>query len=294
MKKILVLASILLLSIQSFAAWKSGMLRLRHEMGRSISVTIDGRNFNKIGKSITVGDLTPGNHRIKIYKYNTNGHGYFNGILIYQGSINVRPGRIYYGVVSNEGLNVEENCCLDDYGHWNNNDNWDLDENYVDENSHSQGDDNSWNHNQQSNHHNGDSWSHSQQSNHHDEDDTWNNNHQWNQNNNHDNYTDHSWDSYNGQMSESRFLLLIEQIRKASFESSKESVAKQGLKLNKITCAQLLRILNEFSFESTKLQFAKDAYKSVVDRNNYFMINDAFTFQSSKDEMKEFLDRIDR
>jgi hypothetical protein len=44
-------------------------------------------------------------------------------------------------------------------------------------------------------------------------------------------------------------------------------------------------------FRSTKLQFAKDAYKSVTDKNNYFLINDTFTFQSSKDDLLEFLER---
>ena len=262
MKKISLFAFALFLSLQTFAGWKSGMLRLKHEMGRSISVTVDGRKYNKIGRSITVSDLPPGNHKIKVYKYNTNGYGYANGILIYQGNIIVKPGRIYYGIVSNKGLDLEENCCIDDYGRWNNNDNWNDEEDLNNPTR--------------------------------DHDDNWNNNNQWNQNRDNDNYTDNTWNTYNGQMSEGRFNQLMEQVNKASFETSKESVAKQALKSNKITCSQLVRLLNEFSFESTRLQLAKDAYRNVVDKNNYYTINDVFTFQSSKDELLEFLDKMGR
>jgi hypothetical protein len=262
MKKILLVALILASGIQSFAAWKSAMLRLKHEMGRSISISVDGRKYTKIGRSLTVGDLPPGNHKIKIYKYNSNGYGYTTGTLIYQGMLKMRPGRIYYGVVSNDGsLDLEENCCIDDYGRWNNNDNWDN----MDQMNNTSNEDHG---------------------------DNWNNNHSWNQQHHQENHNENGWGSFNGQMSDGRFTQLTGQIRKASFETSKVSVANQALKTNKITCQQLLSILNEFSFESTKLQFAKDAYKSVTDKNNYFMINDVFAFQSSKDDLLEFLDRI--
>lgn len=296
MKKIVLFAIILISSLQSFAGWKNAMLRLKHDMGRSISVTIDGRRYNKIGRNLTVGDLPPGMHRIKIYKYNSNGYGYSNGVLIYQGNINLRPGRIYYGIVSYNGLDLEENCCIDDYGHWNQNDNWDdhdQSDNHVPANTNQHHDGHDQHQGHEGDNHSGNGHgNHSNEPNWNNENDnTWNNNNQWNQQDN-GNYNDNSWGAYNGQMSEGRFKQLIDQIKKASFETSKESVAKQALKTNNITCSQLVRILNEFSFESTKLQFAKDAYKNVVDKNNYYLINDVFVFQSSKDDLLEFLEHV--
>lgn len=264
MKKILLISTILFLSFSSFAAWKKAMLRIKHEFGRSLSIEIDGKRFNKISKSLTVGDISPGAHRIKIFKYNSNGHGYSTGIMVYQGKIQVLAGRIYYCTVGDGIMDIEENCCIDNYGHWNNNDNWE----------------------------NTDEWQTVEQPRQEeDPQQTWNNNNQWNQEENRNSYYDKHWDNYNGQMSEGRFNELIIQIRKASFENSKVSVAKQALITNKISCKQLLSILNEFSFESTKLQFAKDAYKQVYDKNNYYIINDAFTFQSSKDDLLDFLER---
>jgi hypothetical protein len=261
MKKLILIVTIVLFHFSSFASWRNAMIRVKHERGRAISVTIDGRKYDRIGRTITIGDLPPGNHQIKIFKYNSNGYGYSQGVPIYQGTVRMKPGRIYYATVANNVLDVEENCCLDDMGKWNHNNNWADEENemgYRDERDANES--------------------------------NWNNNHQWD-NDRRDNYNDNAWENFNGQMSEGRFNQLIDQIRKASFENSKVSVAKQALKNNRISCRQLLSIINEFSFETTKLQFAKDTYPKVGDKQNYFILNDAFTFQSSKDELTEFLDR---
>ena len=256
MKKIFFLIAVLFINISAFAIpWQKSMLRIKEEHGRAISVTIDGKRFNKIGRSLTVNDVSSGRHMIKIYRYNSNGHGYANGILVYQGNLTLKPSHIYYLTIANKALDIEENCCIDDYGHWNNNDTWDR---YEDQ-----------------------------------DDNSWNNNNQWN-NNPRDNYNENTWDAYTGVMSNGRFQLLLDQVRKASFESSKVNVAKQALRNNKITCDQLVSLLHEFSFESTKVQFAKDNYRNIVDKRHFFLINDVFTFQSSKDELTEFLNRQER
>ena len=252
---ILTLLFLLVAGSEAMAQGSSrAMLRLREERGRAISVMVDGRRVNRISHALTVNDLTPGRHFIKVFLYNNNGHGYANGILIYQGTIAVQPSHIYYCTVSRQAMDIEENCCIDNYGHWNNSDdfrNWD------------------------------------------DVDDSWNNNQQWN-NDPRDNYTENTWDAYTGVMSNGRFLMLIDQVRKASFESSKVNVAKLALKNNRLTTAQMVDLLREFTFESTRLEFAKDYYRRVVDRRNYFMVNDVFTFQSSKDDLTEFLSRQER
>jgi hypothetical protein len=176
----------------------------------------------------------------------------------------MKPGRIYYATVFNNGIDIEENCCIDDYGHWNNNDRWD-------------------------------DWD--------SENDCWNNNHNWDpkpyrdpepwQNPN-DHYEENTWNAYGNAMSTGRYQQLIEQIRKASFESSKVSVANTGLRNNRVTVQQLIGILQEFSFESTKLDFAKKNYRTVTDKRNFFLINDVFTFQSSKDDLNEFIQQNER
>jgi len=44
-----------------------------------------------------------------------------------------------------------------------------------------------------------------------------------------------------------------------------------------------------FSFEATRLDFAKFAYKYTYDISNYYKLNDAFTFESSIEELNNFI-----
>lgn len=78
-------------------------------------------------------------------------------------------------------------------------------------------------------------------------------------------------------------------ISKESFDSSKLTLAEQVVSSNLMTASQILGICKLFSFESNKLAFAKYAYEYCVDRNKYFLLNDAFTYESSKRELNEFI-----
>ena len=78
-------------------------------------------------------------------------------------------------------------------------------------------------------------------------------------------------------------------ISKESFDSSKLSVAKQVVSTNPMTASQILGICKLFSFESNKLGFAKYAYPYCVDKNKYYLLNEAFSYESSKRELLEFI-----
>jgi hypothetical protein len=43
------------------------------------------------------------------------------------------------------------------------------------------------------------------------------------------------------------------------------------------------------TFESNRLDLAKFAYRYAADPNNYFMVNKGFTFNSSIDELSEYI-----
>ena len=78
-------------------------------------------------------------------------------------------------------------------------------------------------------------------------------------------------------------------ISKESFDSSKLTLAKQIVSSNPMTASQILGICKLFSFESNKLEFAKFAYAFCVEPNKYFLLNDAFSYDSSKRELDEFI-----
>jgi hypothetical protein len=79
-------------------------------------------------------------------------------------------------------------------------------------------------------------------------------------------------------------------ITSQSFEESKLKVAKQVIKSNCMNVKQVKQVLAMFSFEESKLDFAKFAYRYTTDKPNYFELNSAFSFSSSVDELNEFLE----
>ncbi len=78
-------------------------------------------------------------------------------------------------------------------------------------------------------------------------------------------------------------------IEAKSFDDSQLTIAKQIANSNCLSSQQVAEVMRIFSFEDSRLEFAKHAYDSTVDKGNYFKVNDAFKFESSIDELNEFL-----
>lgn len=74
-----------------------------------------------------------------------------------------------------------------------------------------------------------------------------------------------------------------------SFEDSRMKVAKQITENNCLSTTQVKEIMGLFSFEGSKLDYAKFAYAYTYDKNNYYKINDAFGFESSIDELQTYI-----
>ncbi|MCD6066790.1 MAG: hypothetical protein K0S33_1616 [Bacteroidetes bacterium] len=94
------------------------------------------------------------------------------------------------------------------------------------------------------------------------------------------------------EMSGSDFASAKKSIVSKSFEDSKLTIAKQILNSNCMNTSQVKEIMDQFSFEQTKLDWAKFAYKKTTDRNNYFKINDGFTFEASIDELNDYISKV--
>ena len=90
-------------------------------------------------------------------------------------------------------------------------------------------------------------------------------------------------------MNKKSFDQALSSIDSKNFESSKLTVAKQIVGANCLTCNQVKEIMQLLTFESDKLEFAKFAYKYTWDLNNYYLLNDAFEFESSIDELNRYI-----
>ncbi|MBM3434893.1 MAG: DUF4476 domain-containing protein [Bacteroidetes bacterium] len=100
---------------------------------------------------------------------------------------------------------------------------------------------------------------------------------------------------YNGRkgctspMGDDRFAQVKESVSSMDFEDSKLTVARQVLKSNCLFASQVKQIMMLFDFESTRLDFAMEAYSYTYDIDNYYLLNDAFDFESSVSELNDYI-----
>jgi len=87
------------------------------------------------------------------------------------------------------------------------------------------------------------------------------------------------------------FEALKNSIRLKSFDSTKLTVAKQGVR-GGISAAQVSELIGLMTFESSKLDLAKFAYVYTVDKQNYHVVNNTFTFDSSTTELAQYINTV--
>lgn len=78
-------------------------------------------------------------------------------------------------------------------------------------------------------------------------------------------------------------------IRAKSFSDSKMTLAKQIIRSHCVTSVQVRDMIELFSFEDDRLEFAKFAYDYTIDPEHYYKVNDAFTFESTIEDLDEYL-----
>jgi len=90
-------------------------------------------------------------------------------------------------------------------------------------------------------------------------------------------------------MKDADFQSAKQSIASKSFEDSKLTTAKQIVSANCVLSSQVKEIMDLFGYENTRIEFAKFAYKYTYDKNNYYKVNEGFKFETSIDELNEYL-----
>lgn len=93
-----------------------------------------------------------------------------------------------------------------------------------------------------------------------------------------------------GPMEAAAFNSAKRSIGSKSFADEKKTTARQVLRSSCMSTDQIIEVMGLFSFEDDKLEFAKTAYDRCSDPQNYWKINDAFTFSDSIEALDEFLE----
>ncbi|MDB5201759.1 MAG: hypothetical protein JWQ27_1168 [Ferruginibacter sp.] len=94
----------------------------------------------------------------------------------------------------------------------------------------------------------------------------------------------------NGQVMNARsFEQLKQAMRSESFEETRTTMAKQNIAANLFSASQVKELVMLFNFEANKLEVAKYAYAYTTDKANYYIINEALSFTSSREELARFI-----
>ena len=90
-------------------------------------------------------------------------------------------------------------------------------------------------------------------------------------------------------MSTNEFNSLKWQVNARYFDSSRLTVAKQACRYNCMTSDQIRDLCRVFSYESSKLDFAKYAFEYCYDRYRYYIVGQSFAYSSSVDELNRYI-----
>lgn len=83
-------------------------------------------------------------------------------------------------------------------------------------------------------------------------------------------------------------------IASKDFSDSKLRMAKQIIDSNCLLSSQVMEIMQLFDFEDDKLEIAKYAFGYTLDYGNYYKVNNAFEFESTIEELDNYINSYRR
>lgn len=88
---------------------------------------------------------------------------------------------------------------------------------------------------------------------------------------------------------EANFAAFLSIFRKESMDNNKLRLANDYVRKTALSANQIKEIARDFSFDSNRLEFAKNAYNTCYDKQNYFLLRESFSFASSYVELEKFM-----
>ena len=270
--------TLLLSTIFSIAAmaYDGTSLTVTSISNNKMFVEVDGRRYNFDGNTVSINSIRPGTHTVRVLREMKRkaGRGFGNGNkreeTIYNIKVTFREGYHFDILVNRFGKVFIDERRIDP------NDEWYNDDEYYDKNDDRNRDrDNDYN--------NGSN---------RDDRDYGNDDRDARDDRGYDderNNDDPRYDNNSRAMANTDFTQAKETLRREWFENTRLETAKQIIDRNYFTSQQVKEMVLLFTFENNRLDIAKYAYGKTVDKGNYFMLNDAFTFNNNKEALKEYI-----
>jgi len=272
MKKISTLFTSFFLTVALFAADRpKSMLTIKSaDQGSDIRVVIDGRRFEPNDNYMRIRDMRPGYHSIKVYRERNFGIFTIFGQrydVVFNNSMFIKPqSNVMISIDRFGRAQVLENRMGRGFD-WNDGD-WKSDHDFDFDGGRNNGDygdrDRSGN----------------------DHDSRWGDKDDRN-----DDYSsnENSESNFGRTLSDVEYNQLLHNINRESSESNMMKSATLIVNTNYLTSEQVREMLHLFRYENNKLSLAELAYDKTVDKRNYFIVNDEFSYSSSKDELARFI-----
>ena len=278
MKTIFTLLLSTIFSIASIA-YDGTRLTVTSVSNNKMFVEVDGRRYNLDGNTVSISNIRPGTHNVRVLRELKRRNGWSSAIgsrreeVIYSIKLTLRDGYHFDILLNRFGKVLIDERRIDRNEDWYT----DEDDKYYDQD----GDrDDEWEENDNDRGRDNEDW----------ENDDLNDKEDRNDRGNRDADYD---DDYGRSMNDRDFSQVKETLRKEWFENTRLTTAKQIIDANYFTSQQVKAMLLLFTFENNRLDLAKYAYGRTVDKGNYFIINDAFTFNNNKEKLSEYIREYD-
>ena len=98
--------------------------------------------------------------------------------------------------------------------------------------------------------------------------------------------------SYGNVMNNQTFNAFLQVVKSTKFGDDKVSVIKQQMTSTNVTSEQVKALIEILPYDKDRLDIAKFAYKRCVDPNNYFVTYPSFQFQSSAQELRNYISKL--
>lgn len=108
-------------------------------------------------------------------------------------------------------------------------------------------------------------------------------------------YGNHSgnWGNQGNVMDNNTFRRFFDMMKKnESFDDGKIALINQQMRSSMFTAEQIRDLVKSLSFDKNKLSLAKSMYRNCADKERYFVVYDAFDFESSKRELMNYISRL--
>lgn len=256
MKQLLTLLVLLLSGVTALAQGRA-TLKVNLTTNKTLAVAIDDRYYERRGTSLTVENIPAGRHMLKVYQFKGTPNGNTKGTLVYSGYVTLKQNTFNNAVVDpvQKTVRLRSNVQNKPYQYDNRNSN-DIYENWNDRRNFRRDDDDKVRH--------------------------------YTERRNDDNRNNRR---VANTISEKDITELGTRVKDRITDGDKVNLMQSVLDGRQYTTTQLRRMFDWLSFESTKLDFAKWAYANTIDKENYWKLEDIFSFSSSKDDLQRYIQK---